>query len=141
MVNRWHSLIERRQLLVRRNFWGGGRVQHLFICNLLQDCPALTTQSASDTALPADPTPGISVLTHLHPLPEVRQKWSLRCAAVRALGVKGRSERFPGIPASQPPCKNNGLVRTTRGVVSASSGTLQFGGFLFWLSMKTGFFL
>ena len=36
-------------------------------------------------------------------------------------------------------CENNALVRTTRGVGSATFGTMKFGASIFWLSMKIKF--
>ena len=38
-----------------------------------------------------------------------------------------------------PPPNNNALVRTTRGVVSATFGPSEFGGSIFWFSMKIKF--
>ena len=39
-----------------------------------------------------------------------------------------------------PPCESNTLVRATVGVVSATFGTVEFGGSFFWWSMKITFF-
>ena len=61
-------------------------------------------------------------------------------------GVPGRDcERLRGVaigPGSYPPaCENNALVRTTRGAVAATFGTVEFGGCLLWLCTNTKFFL
>ena len=40
-----------------------------------------------------------------------------------------------------PPWENNAPDKTTRGVASATSGTVEFGSSLFWLSMKIKYFL
>ena len=39
-----------------------------------------------------------------------------------------------------PVCENNTLVGATVGVVSAAFGILEFGGSIFWWSMKIMFF-
>ena len=43
-------------------------------------------------------------------------------------------------PPPPPPCESNTLVRATVGVVSATFGTVEFGGPFFWWSMKITFF-
>ena len=49
-------------------------------------------------------------------------------------------DRWTGASPPPPSCQSNTLVKATAGVVSATFGTLEFGGSIFWWPMKITFF-
>ena len=60
----------------------------------------------------------------------------VRCEPIHVVPCLGGSLSTPPAPL----CESNTLVKSTAGVGSATFGTVEFGGSIFWWSMKITFF-